>query len=344
MKILRYVCMTAVILSAASCQKELLKYDTGSTPNVYFSFATEENLGIISDSSYVTVLVNNEKVEEVPYEIRVDIMGQPVSHARTFKVEPVLLDTIWVWDGVSMDGDKKKLEIVNLVTATQGEDYVIGDCVIPADSIWGVAKLTLKRSAKLDAAGQKGLRAVFKLVPNDNFGTNYERVMAPEIYSAQSGLDNKNTAEYFRVSPLTFKVTMSNESERSDLWNPQVNNYASRMVLFFGPEPNAEKMSIFMEYSGLSYRDWYPDIEWVREKGPASAGAPAGMVFPDAQCWMFYTYAYMATYQNGYWVARAINKGLAAYKAANGGKGRTYINNEGNEEEVVLGTDGRNYL
>ena len=163
--ILKVLAVSAAAVSMlASCKETWLMYDLSQKDKVYF--LEKEQI-----HTYSFALLD---ADEIDISTNVRIMGDISDQDRTYSVEPAA-----VAEGDSLLG-------LPLVSAVEGEDYELGDLVIPAGKTSGVLAIKLKRTAKmLDSCY---VRVAVRLKADDNFdvlaadSTARDSIVSPVFY------------------------------------------------------------------------------------------------------------------------------------------------------------------
>ena len=141
MNIKKYIGLAALtLLGVSACQDtDYMKYDSAYT-GIYFINDTT-----VTYSFSVTPIEVRKHTMKVP----VQIMGAPVDYDREFAFEL----------------------IADSSTAVNGEQYVIGKCMVPADSIRGYIPVEVLRDGLMGdyTNGYEHYKLGFRLVKNDNF-------------------------------------------------------------------------------------------------------------------------------------------------------------------------------
>lgn len=151
-------------LTLASCKETWLMYDLGQKDKLYFM---EKNQ--IHTYSFTFM-----DTDEIDISTNVNVMGDISENDRTFKVEQVPVE-----QGDSLLG-------YPLVTGVEGEDYELGNLVIPAGKTSGTLDIKLKRTAKmLDSCY---VRIALRLCQDDEFdvatvdSTANDAIVSPVFY------------------------------------------------------------------------------------------------------------------------------------------------------------------
>lgn len=158
--------VAAAAFAVWSCKGTWLMYDTDQTPVIYF----QESLQTHS-SSFTFLAVDTINVSPTVY-----VMGEPSDHDRTFTVS-------YIQAG---DGDTLSTGTVTypVYTATPGEDFTVGNLVIPAGEVSGKLPITIHRTPRMLEGCY--LLVGLKLAANEEFtpcaadSSSTQRILTPE--------------------------------------------------------------------------------------------------------------------------------------------------------------------
>ena len=320
MKILKYMCIAAMVCSLAACKKdELPTYKQGDADatSIYFAFGNET--ANAQDSMRMSMVREGIVVADSIAEFKVMIMGRPVGYDRkiaftseghTWQVPEVDAETgEQVLDpetGKPVMAENKPGDAIPLV-AVEGRDYELLDSHIPADSVWGVVRVKLLSSPELIEASYDGMSFRLKLQPNDYFNTNYTALNDKSVAK-----DDKRKA--FGMTSTSYKLTFEAGTESSRLW--ELSTWSSRnAVVYFNGAPRG----------GSSWVDWFGDYSVKKIQLIVEAtGEPWAFWHPKAE----EIPTVMGTFMQKYWqkyvatgqaYARSINRAIAKMTAENNG-------------------------
>lgn len=147
--------LLAVTAGAVSCGDTWLKYDTSQKNKLYF---TEGPLNLDQYiSTDISFAIYDETVQEIQRKVPVKLLGTVSDRDRTFEVAAIHdTTTNYISGGVQRE----------LVDAVEGEDYTLGELVIPAGEVEGEIVVTAKRSEKILT---KTASLVLQIVETDLF-------------------------------------------------------------------------------------------------------------------------------------------------------------------------------
>lgn len=125
--------------SLTSCNDTWLTYDTSQRGKLFFPIKNMQQLDnyISTDVSFALL---DESVGELRTTVPVALMGMVADHDRTFVVRAIHDTTSYFTSG----GVRREL-----VDAAAGEDYTLGELVIPAGAVEGTIPVVVKRTPKL---------------------------------------------------------------------------------------------------------------------------------------------------------------------------------------------------
>lgn len=125
--------------SLTSCKDTWLTYDTSQRGKLYFPIKNMQQLDnyISTDLSFALL---DQSVGELRAKVPVALMGMVADHDRTFVVRAIHDTTSYFTSG----GVEREL-----VDAAAGEDYTLGELVIPAGAVEAAIEVTVKRTPKL---------------------------------------------------------------------------------------------------------------------------------------------------------------------------------------------------
>lgn len=124
----------SAILLLASCNGTWLMYDTSQKDRLYFEVPESPrniSFSLISDS-------------EITYTIPVYLMGIPSDSDRNFSVE-----FLGVQEGETILVNDEEIPVV---TAREGVDFEVGDCILPAGAVSTPLVLTIHRSPDMESS------------------------------------------------------------------------------------------------------------------------------------------------------------------------------------------------
>lgn len=141
--------LAAAALLLASCDGTWIMYDTAQKDHIYFQDREQtlvKSFALLAD-------------DEIEVEAPVYIMGTVSDKDRQFKVESV----------PSEEGDTIRFGGItySVISAREGVDFEVGECVIPAGATNTKVTVTLKRQPEMKEGGY--VRVLLRLVPYENF-------------------------------------------------------------------------------------------------------------------------------------------------------------------------------
>lgn len=158
--------LVAFLPFLASCDGTLVMYDTGQKDHIYF----QDRIQTIMKSFALL------STDEIDVAANVYVMGNVSDVDRPFKVESVdtPAGTVLTFGGVEYP----------VISAREGVDFEVEDCVIPAGKVSTTINVRLKRQPEMK--GGSYVRVHLRLVPYGNFeplpaDTINTTVMSPEF-------------------------------------------------------------------------------------------------------------------------------------------------------------------
>lgn len=141
--------LVAAMLSLVSCNDTWVMYDMGQKDHLYFQ---DRKQTIIKSFALLSV-------DEIDVSAKVYVMGNVSDQDRQFKVEsvPTPEGTVMTLGG----------EQYPIVSAREGIDFEVGECVIPAGEVSATLNIKLKRQPEMKEGNY--MRVAVKLVPFENF-------------------------------------------------------------------------------------------------------------------------------------------------------------------------------
>lgn len=201
----------SLLFFAFSCSEEEVHTYVGDS-QLFFSYA-DASINTPVDSTFVLFgYAESEQTVDSIISIPVQVSGLPVGVDRSFKYE--IVDT--------------------LTTAALGEDYELLESHIEANSLFGFARIKLNRTEKLK---KNTLSIGIKLLPNDNFKTDYVRIFNP----------NASEADIERMNPNVYRLFINDMISKPLGWIL----FESRFKMFFG-EFSQVKYQLILEVCKLN--------------------------------------------------------------------------------------------
>lgn len=277
MKILKYISFAAVLLMlAASCRDEIDTYS--GRDNVYFFFGY----------GYTGVL----KVAGTADSDRLRAGSTGFDFARIYMSDGVTvaadsLIAVQIYtNGKLSDKDRKVAVTVEpndyYTTAQEGVDFEIMDAYIMANRPYGYVYVKLNNTANLTAAKTNGLNIKLKLIPNENFATDYDLTPVAElndeieeIYLETGRFDEEDkpiydTVEIRRYNSLNYKLNYNNAQAISPLWQEGIPGSSSTQAKQIFGAYSLRKLQFINETFNYEWTVLFPDAATLNGRTPVS--------------------------------------------------------------------------
>ncbi|MFI3266835.1 MAG: DUF4843 domain-containing protein [Rikenellaceae bacterium] len=144
----RFSALLAVAALFCSCDDTWLMYDTDQKSHLYF-------IDKSGTSQFSFALLQDQQSE---YNMTVKLMGMPSDQDRTFDISYIDAEA-----GETLMSGSTEYPVV---TAVEGEDFIMNDLVIPAGEVEVVIPITINRTDKMM---DSFVKLQFEIVENDEF-------------------------------------------------------------------------------------------------------------------------------------------------------------------------------
>ncbi len=327
MKILRYMSFAvAAALLATSCSEELNTY-TGRD-NVYFFFGRGYT-GVLSmadmtpgnaltgystgfDYARIDFDTGPGAVADTVVSVQIFCNGPLADHDREVAVvaDP---ENNYTEDAAG----KRKWD----TSAREGTEFEILGASILAGKPYGYVRVRLIHTDSLRKAGVEGLDLRLKLMPNENFGTDFDLTPVGSLNSAVRSYYHLNgrmdenekplfdTLDVRRYNTLNYRLNFNDDRPISPLWRQGITGESYRRMKNMFGEYSVRKLEFINEVFNFEWTYLFPTDEMIA----ASGGACTPTTYVTNTLGWSNTVAASP-------IMRGLNKAMALWKEENKGK------------------------